>query len=199
MSKLKYASSIKDMPFMFFEMRRTAQLMCKGKSADQIITLSMNKNIYQLNREKRRRDVPQRMLKRLGTLNEQLIEVVASGSEGDAKLVAFLALIKVDCLFYEYMREVYSDLFRSGKTDITDKDFMDFIERKAQESDTVAKWTNTTLIRIRNAYTNILCETGLAKSDGSVLIIQKPYIQQEIHQLFDEENAVFARAMLLEV
>lgn len=50
---------------MFSEMRRTARLLCEGKTDESIVHLSMGQNIYQLNREKRRRDVPLRMIKRL--------------------------------------------------------------------------------------------------------------------------------------
>lgn len=197
--ELQYTSSIKDMPFMFSEMRRTAQLLCEGKSCDEIMELSMRENIYQLEREKRRRDVPRRMLKRLFTLDMPLVAIVANGRENDAKLIAFLALIKVDRLFYEYMREVFLDRFQAGRGEVADKEFIDFIERKAQDSDVIAKWTSNNLVRVRNTYKNILCEAGLAKRSGELLVIQKPYIEPELRRLLNDENTPYAKAMLLEV
>lgn len=199
MTKLKYTSSIKDMPFMFSEMRRTAQLLCEGKTGEEIIALSMSENIYQLEREKRRKDVPKRMLNRLSTLDSQLISVIANGYEYDAKLIAFLALLKADRLFYEYMREVYFDLYTTGKSEITDKDFISFIERKAQDSDVVAKWASKTIARICSSYKRILCETELAKQSSDVLLIQKPYMNQDIQILLSEDMIPYARVMLLEV
>ena len=197
--KLQYISSIKDMPFMFSEIRRTAQLLCEGKTGDEIVALSMQNNIYQLEREKRRRDVPLRMLKRLSTLNTALVSVIARGSNKDARLVAFLALIKADRLFYEYMHEVYIDRYQTGKHEVTDKDFIDFIERKAQENDTVSKWTSNNLVRIRNTYKNVLCEAGLAKRSGDALLIQKPLADHDLLALLGGDNAQYARAILLEV
>lgn len=199
MTKLKYTSSIKDMPFMFSEVRRTAQLLCEGKTGEEIIALSMSENIYQLEREKRRKDVPKRMLNRLSTLDSQLISVIANGYEYDAKLIAFLALLKADRLFYEYMREVYFDLYTTGKSEITDKDFISFIERKAQDSDVVAKWASKTIARICSSYKRILCETELAKQSSDVLLIQKPYMNQDIQILLSEDTIPYARVMLLEV
>ena len=68
--ELPYTSSIKDMPLMFSEMKRTALLLCEGKSVDEIVSLSMDKNIYQLEKEKRRRDVPFRMIKRFSAIGQ---------------------------------------------------------------------------------------------------------------------------------
>jgi len=197
--KKPYTSSIKDMPFLFAEMRRTAQLLCEGNSRDDIIKLSMKSNIYQLEKEKRRRDLPLRMLKRLGTIDMPLLRVLADGCDDDAKLIAFLALIKSDRLLFEFMREVYADKFQAGQMEINDRDFLDFIERKAQNSDTVAGWTSNNLVRVRNTFKNILCQAGLAKRSGKSLLIQKPVCDQQIYNLAGGENEIFAKAMLLEV
>lgn len=196
--ELQYTSSIKDMPFMLSEMRRTAQLLCEGKKAEEIIALSMQENVYQLEREKRRRDVPLRMLNRLSTLDKPLVKVIAKGNEKDARLIAFLALIKVDRLFYEYMREVYLDHSIAGKNEIADKDFIDFIERKAGNSDVVARWTSNNFVRIRNTYKNILCEAGLAKRSEGGLLIQKPLVDSDLLNMLCESDMPYARAMLLE-
>ncbi|MDT3699411.1 MAG: DUF1819 family protein [Thermincola sp.] len=197
--ELPYTSSIKDMPFMFSEMRRTAKLLCEGKTGEDIVQLSMEKNIYQLEREKRRRDVPLRMVKRLETIHKPLVEIVANGRDYDAKLVAFLALMKADRLLFEFMYEVYADKFRSGHNEIAEKDFLEFIERKAQNSDAVAKWTPNNLVRVRNTYKNILCEAGLAKRAGDLLLIQKPIIDPQVRKLLGTENLAYTKAMLLEV
>lgn len=197
--KLPYTSSIKDMPFLFSDMRRTARLLCEGKTREEIIELSMTTNIYQLEKEKRRRDLPLRMLKRLGTLDLPLVSIVANGREEDARLIAFLALIKSDRLFFEFMREIYSDKFLSGQREINNKDFLIFIEHKSQNDNTVAGWTPNNLARIRNTYKNILCEAGLAKKSGNALIIRKPICGRKISALLKGENEPYAKAMLLEV
>jgi hypothetical protein len=196
--KLPYTSSIKDMPFMFFEMRRTAGLLCDGKTQVEIVELSMTHNIYQLGKEKRRRDVPLRMINRLSTIDVPLVTIVANGRDEDAKLVAFFALMKADRLLSEYMCEVYADKYHSGQNEITDQDFLIFIERKVQNSDVIATWTVNNLIRVRNTYKNILCDAGLAKRVGSALLIQKPISNPHIRELIKGEDVAYAKAMLLE-
>lgn len=197
--KLQYTSSIKDMPLMFSEMKRTALLLCENKAADAIVRLSMEKNIYQLDKEKRRRDVPLRMIKRLLTINQPLLNVIAYGRDDEARLVSFLALMKADRLLFEYMYEVYADRFQVGFNEITDKDFLDFIERKAQNSAVVAKWSVGNLASVRGKIKSALCDANLAKRNGDALLIQRPIIDDTLRVLFDETDAVYIKAMLMEV
>lgn len=197
--ELRYTSSIKDMPLMFSEMKRTALLLCENKTADEIVQLSMEKNIYQLDKEKRRRDVPLRMVKRLLTINQPLLNVIAHGRDDEARLVAFFALMKADRLLFEYMYEVYSDRFQIGFYEITDKDFLDFIERKAQNSSVVAKWSVGNLASVRSKIKSALCDANLVKRNGDTLLIQCPIIDDTLRVLFDETDAVYLKAMLMEV
>jgi len=197
--ELQYTSSIKDMPLMFSEMKRTALLLCEGKQNDEIVRLSLDKNIYQLVKEKRRRDVPLRMVKRLSAISKPLLDVIAHGRDADAKLIAFLALMKADRLLFEYMYEVYADRFHAGHNEISDKDFSDFIERKAQNSETVAKWSTSNLTNIRGKIKSTLCDAGLAKRNGDVLLIQRPIVDDELRKLFDEADKIYVKTMLMEV
>ena len=196
-NELKYTSSIKDMPLMFSEMRRTALLLCDGKSGDEIVSLSLEKNIYQLEKEKRRRDVPLRMVKRLSTIGQPLVEIIARGHDGEAKLAAFLALMKSDRLLFEYMYEVYADKFLSGHEEIYDKDFLEFIDRKAQNDETVAKWTSNNLAAVRSKIKSTLCDAGMAKRFSDILFIQRPIADKKFIRLVNDEGSIYAKAMLL--
>ena len=180
---------------MFSEMKRTALFLCEGKSSNEIVELSVEQNVYQLEKTKRRRDVPLRMVKRLSKIRKPLVDVIAKGCDADAKLVAFLALMKADRLLFEYM---YADKFHSGHNEITDKDFLDFIERKAQNSETVAKWSSNNLTNIRNKIKSSLSDARLAKRSGDNLLIQKPIVDNELRKLFDKADNIYLKAMLME-
>lgn len=183
---------------MFSEMKRTALLLCEGKTGEEIIGLSMTDNIYQLDKEKRRRDVPLRMIKRLSAIGQPLIEVIAYGNDSDARLMAFLALMKTDRLVFEYMREVYMDKFHAGFEEVTDKDYLDFIEHKAQNSETVARWSAGNIASIRGKIKSSLCEADLGKRKGDSLLIKRPIVDNELLKLFDEADRIYIRAMLIE-
>ncbi|MCL2361206.1 MAG: DUF1819 family protein [Defluviitaleaceae bacterium] len=198
MSKeLPYTSSIKDMPLMFLEMRRTALLLCEGMSPGEIIFMSMDKNIYQLEKEKRRRDVPLRMINRLLTISSPLVEILAKGSTDDAKLVALLALVKSDRLLFEYLYEVFLSKHEIGYDTISDRDFEEFTNRKAQDNNTIANWSSGNLKSLRGKIKGILCDAGIAKRAKEGLRIQRPLASANLLNLLDEEDSIYARAMLL--
>ena len=182
---------------MFFEIKRTALLLCDGNSRDEIVRKSMDENIYQLETPRRRREVPVRMLKRLSAIDQPLVEVIAHGSDAEAKLMAFLALAKADRLLFEYMHEVYADNFRTGIGEITDKDFLEFIERKAQNSANVAAWSQNTLSNVRSGIKSSVCDAGLAKRTGGSLLIRKPIVDGELRKLFCDTDSAYLKAMLL--
>jgi len=198
-SELPYTSSIRNMPLMYSEMKRTALLLCEGKTPEEILQLSVEKNIYQLSAEKRRREVAFRMTKRLSTIKLPLIELLANDSSDETRLVAFLAFMKADRLLFEYMAEVYSEKYHAGFEEVADKNFLDFIDRKTQNCETVAKWSADILKNIRTKIKNTLITAELAKRTKDGFIIQKPLLCENLCTLLDENDRAYARAMLLEV
>ena len=196
MLKQSYSSNIKSFPFLFLEMKRTALLLCEGKSRDEILTLSIENNIYQLEKEKRRRELPSKMLARLKVLNQSLIEVIAKGHDSEAKLVTFFAMMKSDRLLYEYMLDVYKG--KSDNDEITDLEFMQFADRLSANSETVAKWKTETLIELNTRIKRVLCDAGLAKRSKTRLIVQKPVVDEDLCSLLDEDDWLYAKAILRE-
>ena len=193
---MQYTSTIRDFPLMYLEMKRTAILLYEGKTAEEILKLSIEDNIYQLDKEKRRRSMPLKMTKRLATIKEPLINALANGTSEEGRLIAFLALMKAERLVFEYMLDVYAS--KTDYDEITDFDFMQFIDRLAANSDTVANWKSETLKDIYTKLKNILCDAGLTKRTKTGLAVHKPMVDNEFYNLLDEDDWTYARAMFRE-
>ena len=192
---LQYTSTIRDFPLMYLEMKKTAILLCEGKNEEEILKLSIKENIYQLDKEKRRRSMPLKMAKRLATLKPPLIRALATGTADEGKLIAFLALMKAERLVFEYMLDVYTD--KSDYDEITDSDFLHFIDRLAANSETVAYWKSETLNDLNSKMKNILCDAGLAKRTKTGLIVQKPIAVGDFCTQLDDDDRVYAKAIYL--
>lgn len=190
----QYTSTIRDFPLMFLEMKRTAILLCEGKKADEILQLSVIENIYQLDKEKRRRSMPLKMTKRLSTIKEPLIKLLATGTPDEAKLVAFLALMKAERLIFEYMAEVYSD--KIDFDELTNVEYLHFIDRKILNSNTVANWNSNTIKSLCSKIKQILCDAGLAKKNGNAIIVQRPLVDETFFSLLDNDDWVYAKTVL---
>ena len=169
-NKSVYSSYIKDMPFLFLETREAAKLVADGADIESIVSLSTEQNIFQLDKERRRLKLAQKVASRLSVLSVGQINVLATASEETAKLITFYAVIKTDLLFFEFMKDVYSEKQNLGQYDIEDKDIISFLRSKEE----IAKWTDNNFVRVKNTYKAILCEAGLATRNGSALKIQKP-------------------------
>ena len=196
--ELKYSSGIKDFPLLYLEMKKTAQLLLEGKTDAEILSLSTVQNIFQLDKEKRRKSMPYKMLARLHELTPNLMAVVANGRDENARLLSFYGLVKNDILLFEFMRDVFCDKYLSGQTAIADTDFIAFLNCKANENEYIAGWKPEMLKRIKNTYKNVLCEAGLAKRQGNEIVIIKPIVDDELEGKFASGD-IYAEVMLLEV
>ena len=191
--ELRYTSTIRDFPLMYFEMKKTAILLCEGNNEEDILLLSIKDNIYQLDKDKRRRSLPLKMTKRLATINITLINALASSSADEGKLIAFIALMKAERLVFEYMHDVYAS--KANFDIILDIDFMHFIDRLATNNETIANWKPDTLKNLNSKIKSILCDAGLAKRTKKGIVVQKPIAIEELFSLIDEDDMVYAKAI----
>jgi hypothetical protein len=197
-TKPKYSSYIKDMPFLYLEMRKAAKLIYQGETPESIVSLSVEQNIFQLTKEIRRLKLAQKVVARLAAVERPIVELIANGSDENARLGAFYALIKTDLLFFEFMREIYCDRVSIGQSIITDSEIASFLAYKTGENERMATWTANNLIRVKNTYKIILCEAGLTKRDNANLMITKPIPADELRAAWSKPD-VYTRAMCVEV
>ena len=175
-----YSSNIKDMPFLFLETRKAAQLIADGLSIDSIVSLSIRENIFQLDKERRRLKLAQKVVSRISILTENQIAALAASPEQTAKLIVFYAIIKTDLLFFEFMNDIYAEKSSIGQAVLSDLDIISFLHSKEE----IAKWTDNNFVRVKNTYKSVLCEAGLAMKNGESLKIQKVIISDSLVSAF---------------
>ena len=193
---LQYTSTIKDFPLLYLEMKKTAILLTESKTADEILKLSVEDNIYQLDYEKRRRSMPLKMTKRLATLKMPLIKALANSTADEGKLIAFLALMKAERLVFEYMLDVYAD--KAENDELTNLDFMQFADRLSANSEKVAGWKTETLKDLNKRIKSILCDAGLAKRTKEVVTVQRPIVDSDLCRLLSDDDLAYAKAIIRE-
>ncbi len=187
-NKPVYSSYIKDMPFLFLEMRKAAKRIEDGTEIAEIVSLSTTENLFQLDKERRRLKLAQRIVSRLSVLTARQVSILATEREEAAKLIAFYAIMKTDLLFFEFMRDVYAEKQHIGQLDISDKDIIAFLHSREQ----IAKWTDNNFVRVKNTYKSILCEAGLATRHGTDIRIQPPIMGDSLTEAFSEADAYTA-------
>lgn len=185
---VRYSSNLKVMPLLFNEMRKAALLKVNGFDDKAIVHKSETENIFQVAKERRKRELANKILTRLRTLSPELLNILAYGSMEAAKAVALYALLNEDLLLFEFFQEVYSFKYRTGNRFIYDSDIMLYFQRKAEVSAIVANWKDNNISQLRNAYKKALLESGFSKRYTSCLEITPPLMEKEIRDLLDEEK-----------
>lgn len=178
-----YSSILKTMGFLYLETKKAASLLLQGLTADGIKKKSLQENIFLMKTDIRKQEVASYIMNRLKTLDDFLLRKLTNGSLSTSKIIVFLSIMKTDRLLYEFMSEVFAEKIMLMDYTITARDFDSFFQRKSEQSEKVASWSDYTYGNLTRTYKNILINAGLAKEDSAdkkKLHITKPVLEQEI-------------------
>ncbi len=196
----EYRSTIKARSFLYLELKKAAVLYLQGFSLEDIRKKALAENIFSLDTENRIKEIAATLSTRLQVLDEVLLHKLAAGDLETSKQIALYTILKTDRLFLEFMQEVYRDKFILKDYIITDQDFAIFFQRKAEQSDKVASWTDYTLYKLQQVYKRILIEAGLVKKNKKNVEIVNPLMEQElVDYLKQKGGSSYLQAMLGEI
>lgn len=158
--KLKYSSNIKDKGLLGKELKTAAELYCQGNSYEKIVELSINENVFQVNTERRRKEMADCIVVRMKYLDDFSLRRIAEGTIFLANTLSLYAMMKTNPLVYDFMNEVYREKAELMINRITDADMNQFMDVKAQQIEAVANWTDGNKEKVRGALRNALIEAG---------------------------------------
>ena len=145
--------------FLFYEMRTTAKLMCEGLEEKEIIDRIVDDNLFQYPTEKSIRQLAKGCIARLQAMeDENLIEIIASGSSDTAKQVCLYAMMKRYQLVWDFMITVIGEKYRTQNFSFSQMDINAFFMQLQEQDDYVAGWSESTLKKIRQVLARMLTE-----------------------------------------
>lgn len=174
--------------FWLSETRKTAELLLNGLSTTEIKELAIKENIYQIRAEDRIRRIASVTLKRLESLPEILVKQLVSSDIGTAKLLVLISNMKTDRLFFEFVHEVHRQAILLGENIITDRAVNAFFDSKIAQSEVVAKWTESAIIKLKQTYIKILHEAGVLSSVKGERKIITPVVDYKTRQVLMEHH-----------
>ena len=84
------------------------------------------------------------------------------------KLIALIAIMLTDSLFFDFVYEVYREKLIIGSDVLEDKDIRIFFKDKQLQSERVAGWNDYTIKRLGVCYKTMLIEADLLdRSSGN--------------------------------
>ena len=155
-----YIASLTREPFLFYEMRTTAKLMCSGLSDDEMVKRIVQQNLFQYPTEKSVSRIARACIKRLhGLEQEMLVSAIASHTADVAKQICLYGMMKQSRLIWEFMLTVIGEKYRLRDTTFGKIDLNSFFMRLQEQNDTVASWSDSTITKLKQIIARVLVET----------------------------------------
>lgn len=198
--KLKYSSNIKDKGLLSKELKLAAELYVQGLSYEKIVNESMENNIFQVNTERRRKELADCIVMRLKYLDDFTVKRIAEGTIFLANSLSFYSIMKTSPLVYDFMNEVYKEKAELMINRITEADLNQFMDVKSQQIDAIAKWTTGNKEKVKGAMRNVLVEAGMLRDMGSFYMVLVPVFDMDLVQnLLEIDGDMYLKAMGIRV
>ncbi len=157
----KYSSGLVAESFWFIEFKQFIKLKAYGKSWDEIKDLCLNDNLLGISKEYRIKRIFAYLKNRVEAIDCGLQELFLSSDIQTQKIITLIAIAKGNRLFKEFLYEEYREKSILGIEVLTASDINIFFNKKQEQSEDIANWTDVTLKRLRSSYMNFLTDAGL--------------------------------------
>lgn len=185
---MKYSAGIVSASFWLLETKTTAEYMLDGLSKSKILELSLNENIYQVDSERRAKDIANVTYRRLKDFPEKLLEFFVNADVNSSKIIVLISILKNDKLLFEFMYEIFRERIILGNYTLKKSDFDIFFKNKSQQSEIIENWTETTVRKVSSTYRLFLSEAGLLEKDDEDYKIILPFLDFRLRELLVEND-----------
>ena len=197
---IKYTATNTGRPFSIKEMVVAAKLKQEGYTDKEIREKSNKENIFQARSEQYKIKIATTVISRLNTLDEYLIDKIANSDIEKAKQIAIYSIMKTDRFFFVFMNEIYKDKIILRDYKINNTEINIFIQRKQEQIPEIAKWTESTIKKLKSQYISMLSEAGFINRKKDYIEIIKPVIDIQIQKhLIEIGDKVYLNAMIGEL
>lgn len=167
-SNTPYIASLTREPFMYHEMKITAMLLEEGLSEKEVIEKIFKENLYQYPTERSLKTRAKACIRRLNALgDEELISWVVNRPLDISRQVCLYAIMKDSRLIWEFMITVIGEKYRTRNYSFSKMDLNVFFTRLQEQNETVASWSDSTIVKLKSVLTSLLKENGYIDKTNS--------------------------------
>lgn len=167
-SNTQYVASNTREPFMYYEMRVTAELMKRGLEEKEIIEKIYKENLYQYPTEGGLKRQARACIKRLKVLeDEELILWITKRPVDVSKQICLYAMMKDSKLIWDFMITVIGEKYRTHNFSYSRADLNIFFTRLQEQNETVSSWSDSTINKLKSVIGSLLKENGYIDKTNS--------------------------------
>jgi len=182
MPRKKYSAGMVKLPFWFSEFKKMINLLNSGKTLPEIKSLNLKENIFSAPTEARSIQIFNTVSMRVRALDQGFCCLFEQCDISNQKLIALIAIMESDSLFFDFMYEVYREKLIIGIDEISDSDISIFFKDKQIQNERVARWTDYTLKRLGAIYRTVLMESGILERSTGARKIIRPIVDRALEQ-----------------
>lgn len=197
--KKRYSASAVKVSFWFAEFRKVMQMLGCGYGMSGIKELNLRENIFSASTPLRAKQIFQTVSGRVLALDADICALFLSSDLATQKLIALVAAMAYDELFFDFVYEVVREKMIMGNDQLTDSDIRVFFKEKQEQDERVARWTDATFVRLAKCYKTMLYEAGIINKDVGARKIIPPIVDPQLQGwLEDHGMACYAKALTVE-
>ena len=196
LERKEYSAGTVKLSFWFSEFRKVIQLLNSGKAMEEIKAMNIEENIFAAPTAARAIQIFNTVSARVKSLDVSFYELFEKSDVATQKLIALLAVMKTDSLFFDFIYEVYREKLIIGSNRISDTNIRIFFKDKQLQSEKVAKWTDYTLKRLGACYKTMLMEAGVTDRASGDRELLKPILDNALEKCMrDNSMELFIHAL----
>lgn len=179
---MSYNGSLTAEQFLFSEIRIVSRLHLEGYARKELIEIIQKGNLFQYPTEREVARIARACHRRVLALeNETLTEVLAHGPTDVAKQINLYAIMRDNCLVWDFMVRLIGEKFRSRDLSLSLKDVnVFFADLQAQEG-SVSAWSEKTVQKIKSVLVRMLVETEYLDRPGAT-VLNPVFLCEELEQ-----------------
>lgn len=182
MERKEYSAGMVKLSFWFSEFRKVVDLLNSGKTMTEVKALNIEENIFSAPTQARAIQIFNTVSSRVKGLDSSFYKLFENSDLSTQKLIALIAIMQTDSLFFDFVYEVYREKLLMGSDELADSDIRIFFKDKQLQSEKVAKWKDYTLKRLGTSYKTMLMEAGLTDRSSGNRKILKPILDKALEE-----------------
>lgn len=182
MERKEYSAGMVKLSFWFSEFRKVIQLLNSGKTLSEIKEMNLAENIFSAATQARGIQIFNTVSTRAKSIDESFYKLFEQSDISNQKIIALIAIMQSDSLFFDFVYEVYREKMIIGDDVLSDSDFSIFFKNKQLQSEKVAKWQDYTLKRLGSCYKTMLMEAGVIDQSTKNRKILKPILDKSLEE-----------------
>lgn len=187
----KYSSGLVSESFWFVEFKQFIKLRVEGKSWDEIKELCLKDNLLGISKEYRAKRIFGYLKNRVQVLEDDLLDLFLTSDLVTQKIITLIAIAKGNRLFKEFLYEEYREKSILGIEELTISDINIFFNKKQDQSEDIANWTDVTLKRLRSSYMNFLTDAGLLTVVDGKRLITPPILDIALENYLKDKGEMY--------